>query len=180
LSPEGAIRVADPQRAAWTGLAAFLVTSLFWGANMPLTAVLLRTFDAFWLTPLRLVLATVALGVVIWVREGRAALATGLSWPRFLLLGLSIGLFFIDYVLALRYTNTITAAAVLAGAPIYAVVTLRLATGAPIERGFGPALVLTVTGSAITIYGQAGAAGGGFVLQGGEPLAVLSIVLWTI
>jgi drug/metabolite transporter (DMT)-like permease len=171
---------AEARRAAWAGLAAFLITSMFWGANLPLTAVLLRTFDPFWLTPLRLLLAAAALGAVVWATEGRAALRIEISLPRFLALGLSISLFFIDYVLALRYTNTITAAAVMAGAPIYAVVTLWLVTGTAIERGFGVALTLTVIGSAIAIYGQAGAAGGGLVLQGGEPLVVLSIVLWTI
>lgn len=171
---------AESRRAAWTGLAAFLVTSVFWGANLPLTAVLLRTFDPFWLTPWRLLLASMALGAVIWATEGRAALRLDISWSRFFLLGLSIGLFFIDYNVALRYTNTITAAAVMAGAPIYAVVTARLVAGTPIERGFGLALVFTILGSAITIYGQAGPSGSGLTLQGGEPLVVLSIVLWTI
>lgn len=170
---------ADSRRAAWTGLAAFLATSVFWGANLPLTAVLLRTFDPYWLTPWRLLLASMALGAVVCATEGWAALRFDVSWSRFFLLGLSISLFFIDYNVALRYTNTITAAAVMAGAPIYAVLTARLMAGTPIERGFGVALVLTVLGSAITIYGQAGATGG-LVLQGGEPLVVLSIVLWTI
>jgi drug/metabolite transporter (DMT)-like permease len=179
MSADVASRGTSARRAAWTGLAAFLVTSIFWGANLPLTAVLLRTFDPFWLTPLRLLLAAIALGVVVWATEGWAALRIEISFPRFAALGLSISLFFIDYVLALRYTNTITAAAVMAGAPIYAVVTLWLATGTAIQRGFGVSLALTVIGSAVAIRGQAGA-GGGLLLQGGEPLVVLSIVLWTI
>ena len=180
MSTDIATRAAEAQRAAWIGLAAFLVTSLFWGANLPITAVLLRSFDPYWLTAWRLVLATTALAVMIWLTEGRAALRIDISWPRFCLLGLSIGLFFIDYNVALRYTNTITAAAVMAGAPIYAVATLWLITSAPIERGFGVALVLTVIGSAIAIYGRAGESGGGLVLEGGEPLMMLSVVLWTI
>jgi drug/metabolite transporter (DMT)-like permease len=180
VTAEVSTAAEQARRAAWTGLAAFLVTSLFWGANLPLTAVLLRTFDPYWLTPWRLLLAAIVLGAVMWITEGRSALRIGLSWPRFWLLSLSISLFFTDYVLALRYTNTITAAAVMAGAPIYAVITLWLVTGTRPERGFGVALVLTLIGSAITIYGQAGATGGGLVLQGGEVLVVLSIVLWTV
>lgn len=168
------------RRAAWVGLGAFLVTSMFWGANLPLTAVLLRTFDPYWLTPWRLVLAAGALGAAVWVTEGRAALRIELTWIRFLLLGLSISLFFIDYVLALRYTNTITAAAVMAGSPVYAVVTLRLLTGAPIERGFGVALALTVMGGVVATQGHATDSSGGFSLEGGEPLVMLSVVLWTL
>ena len=126
---------AAQRRSLWTGLAAFLVTTMFWGANLPLTTILLRAFDPFWLTLWRLVLATTALAAVVWVSEGRAALRVGISWPRFVLLGLSLSAFFIDYNLALRFTNTITAAAVMAGAPIYAVITLWLVTRAPAERG---------------------------------------------
>lgn len=180
MSTDVAARAAEAQRAAWTGLAAFLVTSIFWGANLPITAVLLRTFDPFWLTAWRLVVATAALGVLVWATEGWRAWRTDLPWARFVLLGLSLSLFFIDYNLAIRYTNTITAAAVMAGAPIYAVLTLRLLTGARIEPGFGVALALTIVGSAVAIYGRSGGEGGGFVLEGGEPLVALSIVLWTV
>jgi drug/metabolite transporter (DMT)-like permease len=180
VSTDVATRAAEARRAAWAGLAAFLVTSLFWGANLPITAVLLRSFDPFWLTAWRLVMATAALGVMIWVTEGRAALRIDVSWRRFCLLGLSIGLFFIDYNVALQYTNTITAAAVMAGAPIYAVVTLWLLIRAAIERGFGVALVLTVIGSVIAIHGRAGESDDGLALGGGEPLVMLSVVLWTI
>jgi drug/metabolite transporter (DMT)-like permease len=60
------------------------------------------------------------------------------------------------------------------------VVTLWLITRTAVERGFAVGLALTVAGSGIAIYGQAGATGGGLVLQGGEPLVILSIVLWTI
>ncbi|TXL73189.1 DMT family transporter [Vineibacter terrae] len=169
---------AAQRRNLWTGLAAFLVTTMFWGANLPLTAILLRAFDPFWLTLWRLVLATTALAAVVWATEGRAALRVGISRLRFVLLGLSLSAFFIDYNLALRFTNTITAAAVMAGAPIYAVITLWLVTRAPPERGLGVALALTVAGSAIAIYGRAGA--GGLHLEGGEPLVMLSIVLWTL
>ncbi|MCW5746566.1 MAG: DMT family transporter [Alphaproteobacteria bacterium] len=180
MSVDAAGGVRQARRAAWVGMGAFLVTSMFWGANLPLTTVLLRSFDPFWLTPWRLVLAAAALGAVVCVTEGYRALRVEISWARFLLLGLSISLFFIDYVVALRHTNTVTAAAVMAGGPIYAVVTLRLITGTPVERGFGVALLLTLIGSAVTIYGQASALGRGFVLMGGEPLVALSIVLWTI
>lgn len=172
-----ATQTADPRRSMWIGLAAFVVTAVFWGANMPLTAVLLRSFDPFWLTFWRLVLASIALGAMVWATEGRAALRVDISWPRFLLLSLAVSIFYVDYNLALRYTNTITAAAVLAGAPIYAVTTLWVITRTPVERGFGVAALLTVAGGAIAIYGRAG---GSLQLDGGEPLVVLSIVLWTL
>lgn len=172
---EGGVRPAH--REAWVGLGAFLVTALFWGANLPLTAVLLRSFDPYWLTPWRLVLAAAALAALVWVTEGRRALRIELSWLRFAALGLSISLFFIDYMVALRYTNTITAAAVMAGAPVYAVITLRLLTATPIERGFNVALALTVIGG---IVATTGLAGGVVSFQGGEPLVMLSVVLWTV
>lgn len=173
-------QAADSRRAVWTGLAAFVITAMLWGANMPLTAVLLRSFDPFWLTLWRLVLASIALAAMVWATEGRAALRIDISWPRFLLLSLAVSIFYIDYNLTLRYTNTITAAAVFAGAPIYAVITLWVVARMPIERGFGVAALLTIIGGAIAIYGRAGSTGGGLRLEGGEPLAVLSIVLWTL
>jgi drug/metabolite transporter (DMT)-like permease len=178
VSADALAAASQARRAAWLGLGAFLATTMFWGANLPLTTVLLRSFDPFWLTPWRLLLATLALGAVVWATEGRAALGIELPWSRFALLGLSISLFFVDYNVALQYTNTITAAAVMAGGPIYAVVTSWVIARTPVERGFGVALLLTVLGSGIAIYGQTG--GAGLTLQGGEPLVILSIVLWTI
>ncbi|HKU95050.1 MAG TPA: DMT family transporter [Vineibacter sp.] len=180
MTPGAAPQAADPRRAVWMGLAAFVITAVFWGANMPLTAVLLRTFDPFWLTLWRVVLASIALGAMVWTTEGRAALRVDISWSRFLLLSLAVSIFYVDYNLALRYTNTITAAAVLAGAPIYAVTTLWLITRTPFERGFGAAALLTIVGGAIAIYGRAASSGGSLRLDGGEPLVVLSIVLWTL
>jgi len=180
MTTGSATRATDPRRDVWIGLAAFVITSVFWGANMPLTAVLLRSFDPFWLTLWRLVLASIALGAMVWATEGRAALRLDISWPRFLLLSLAVSIFYVDYNLALRYTNTITAAAVLAGAPIVAVTTLWVITRTPVERGFGVAALLTIIGGAIAIYGRAGSTGGSLRLEGGEPLVVLSIVLWTL
>jgi drug/metabolite transporter (DMT)-like permease len=73
-------------------------------------------------------------------------------------------------------------AAISAGSPVYVAVVSRLMTGAPLERGFWGATVLTLLGAGIAIWGQARAGIGGdraFGLGGGELLVVLGICSWT-
>jgi len=167
-------------RAAWIGLSAFFVTSVFWGANVPVTAVLFRTFDPYYMSVWRVAVATVALAVMLVATQGWSALAIPIGWVRFALLGLSMSAFFVIYNVGLLYTNAITAAAVMVGAPIYAALFLKLTIGAPFDRGFWVAAPLTLIGGAIAVLGRAEAGGDTLSLQGGEPLIALCIVAWTL
>lgn len=169
-----------PARALAVGTAAYLFTSVVWGMNIPFTAVLFQTFDPFLLAAVRVALATVILGGLAAATLGWRAFGVPMPAGRFTVMTLTMAAFFVLYNLGLRYTNPITAAAIMAGSPVYAAITVRALTGAALERGFGGAAMLTVAGAAIAIHGRADADAGALRLQGGEPLIVLSLVAWTL
>ena len=171
---------ATNSRAALAGLAAFFVTSVFWGANIPVTAVLFRTFDPYFMSIWRVAVGTLALAAIVVATQGVSALAIPISWGRFLLLGLSMSSFFLIYNVGLLYTNAITAAAVMVGSPIYAALFLRVASGTPFDKGFWIAAPLTLIGGAIAVLGRADSGGQGLGLQGGEPLIAICVVAWTL
>lgn len=160
-----------------SGTLAYFATSVFWGANIPLTAILFRSFDPFFLGLLRAGLAAAVLAIAVTLLLGWRRLALPIGLGRLAAMSAAMAGFFILYNLGLRYTNTITAAAIMAGAPVYGAVTMRLLTGSPLERGFLPAVVLTLVGGAIAVWSRAD--GGGLRLQGGELLIVLAFACWT-
>jgi len=169
---------APTPRATLVGLAAFLVTSVFWGANVPVTAVLFGTFDPYWMQIWRVSIGTVALAAIVVATQGVKALAIPISAGRFVMLGLGISLFLLVYNVGLRYTNAITAAAVMVGSPVYTALFLRVFNGTPFDKGFWVAALLTAIGGTIAVLGRADAAG--LSLQGGEPLIALSIIFWAL
>ncbi len=166
--------------ALMVGTACYLFSSVFWGMNIPFTAVLFKTFDPFFLSAVRVVIAMILLGAIAWASHGAGALRIPLRASRFALLTLTMAAFFTFYNLGLRYTNPITAAALMAGTPVYAAITMRLVTGTPLERGFHGAALLTIIGAGIAIYGRGSASGQGLSLQGGEIFVVASLVSWTL
>lgn len=161
-----------------SGTLAYFATSVVWGANIPLTAILFRTWDPFFLALLRVAIASTVLAAAVGFALGWRRLAIPIGIGRFAAMSAAMAGFFILFNLGLRYTNTITAAAIMAGAPVYAAVTMRLVAGAPLERGFVPAALMTVIGAGIAVWSRAD--GGGLRLQGGEPLMVLAFVCWTL
>lgn len=165
-------------RGALIGLAAFFVTSIFWGANVPVTAVLFGTFDPYWMQIWRVSIGTVALAAIVVATQGGRALAIPIPLGRFVLLGLGISLFLLVYNVGLRYTNAITAAAVMVGSPVYTALFLRAFNGTPFDKGFWVAALLTAIGGTIAVLGRADAAG--LTLQGGEPLIALSVIFWAL
>ena len=167
-------------RTALVGLVAFFFTSMFWGANVPVTAVLFRTFDPYWMQIWRVSIGALALAVIVVMTQGSRALAIPISFARFVLLGLGISLFLLVYNVGLRYTNAITAAAVMVGSPVYTALFLRVFSGTPFDKGFWVAALMTAAGGTIAVLGRADAGGQGLSLQGGEPFIVLSIIFWTL
>ena len=150
-----------------------------WGANLPVTKVMLRYFDLMPMAALRTAAATASLALLLWLIEGRRALRIDLDLGRFLLLGLMMASFFAFYALGLQFSNPITAAAVQVAGPLVASVTVRLVTGLRFDPGFGVALALTVLGglssSAGSLFGT-----GSVTFGGGEIVVLLSNVLWTL
>jgi drug/metabolite transporter (DMT)-like permease len=171
---------SSAKNALAVGTACYLFSSVFWGMNIPFTAVLFKTFDPFFLSWVRVVIAMVLLGTIAWASHGSRALHIPLAAPRFAMLTLTMAAFFTFYNLGLRYTNPITAAALMAGTPVYAAITMRLVTGTPLERGFHGAALLTIIGASIAIYGRGSASGQGLSLQGGEIFVIASLVSWTL
>jgi drug/metabolite transporter (DMT)-like permease len=166
--------------AVLLGTACLLFAAVSWGMNVPLTAVLFRTFDPFFLSPLRVAIASLALGAMMLATLGARSFGLPTSAGKLATTSLAMAAFFVLYNVGLRYTDTITAAAITAGNPVYAAITLRLLTRAPLERGFWGAAAMTLVGAGIAIWGRAGDSATGLTLQGGEPLLVLSLVSWTL
>jgi drug/metabolite transporter (DMT)-like permease len=163
-----------------SGTLSYLVASVLWGLNIPLTASLLKSFDPFWISPSRYVIASLVLGALVWASLGVRQLRSPISAVRLAIMSLSVAAFLLFFNLGLSYTQPITAAAITAGSPVYVAVVSRMMTGARLERGFWGATLLTVVGAAIAIYGKADATGQGIKLQGGEFLLVLALASWTV
>jgi drug/metabolite transporter (DMT)-like permease len=172
---------AGDSRQAWIlGTAFFAFSAVFWGMNVPMTTRMFATWDAYFLAPARLVIASAVLALLVLLTRGARELAWPVGPGRALLIALPMAAFFVSYNLGLQYSNPITAAAVMAGAPVYAAITLRVLTGARLERGFAPAAVLTGIGAWIAIQGRPGMAGAGFGFGGGELLIVLAFTCWNV
>ena len=184
-SPSGGL-AASARRAALVGSAAYLVASVLWGLNLPLSAALLKHFDPFWISPLRYAVATVLLGGLLALSLGPRQLRSPIPLWRVAVLSLCVAAFLLLYNLGLSLTHPMTVAALSAGSPVYVAVVSRLMTGARLERGFWGATALTLIGAGIAISGRSRAAVadgaapvGTFGLQGGELLVVLAICSWT-
>ncbi|MCA0246811.1 MAG: DMT family transporter [Proteobacteria bacterium] len=158
--------------------AAMVFVGASWGANVPISKVMLAHFDLIPLSALRAALATVVLILMVAAVEGIRSLRIDVGLRRFLLLGLIMAGFFAMYTLGIQFSNPISAAAVQVAGPLVAAVTVRLATGMRFDPGFGVALVLTVLGGAIlaagSLFGR-----GQVTLGGGEFIVLASNALWT-
>lgn len=159
--------------------AAMIFVGASWGANVPVSKVMLEHFDLIPMSALRTFLATVALALILMLVEGTRALRIGLPAGRFALLGLMMGSFFAIYVLGIQFSNPISAAAVQVAGPLVSSVVVRLVTGARFDPGFGTALALTLLGGAIlaagSLFGK-----GDVTLGGGEIIVLLSNAMWTL
>jgi drug/metabolite transporter (DMT)-like permease len=159
--------------------AAMVFVGASWGANLPVTKVILVHLDLLPMAAVRIAIGTVTVGVLLWLVEGRAALRIAVGVGRFLALGLMMSSFFVMYALGIHYSNPITASAVQVVGPLVAAATVWAATGQRFDPGFGTALALTVLGGAILAAGslldKAQATFGG-----GEIVVLASNVLWTL
>ena len=176
------------RRAALVGTLGYLIASVLWGLNLPLSAALLQHFDPFWISPLRYAVAAVLLGGLLAASRGVRQLRSPIPLWRIAVLSLCVASFLVLYNLGLYRTHPMTVAALSAGSPVYVAVVSRLMTGARLERGFWGATALTLVGAGIAVQGRAqagagagagAAAGAAQALQGGELLVVLAICSWT-
>ncbi|MEZ5651961.1 MAG: DMT family transporter [Burkholderiaceae bacterium] len=169
-----------PSRRAWlVGTLCYVSAAFFWGMNIPMTKVLLDTYDPMLLAAVRTLIAALVLLVVILSSEGSRALRPGISLHHWLACSVAFAAFLVLYNLGLRYTEPVTAAAIMAGTPVYAAVCLRLFTGARLVPGFALAATLTVVGALVAVFGR-GIEGVASGRHGGEILIVLSFVCWNL
>ena len=169
----------QPATTALVGTAGYLLASVAWGLNIPLTGALLKSFDPFWLSPWRQLLSAVFLGACVLVALGRAQLRVPITLARMAGLGAAVAGFLVLFNLGLALGDPLTAAAVIAGSPVYVAVVNRVMTGAGLERGFWGATTLTLLGTGIALSGRA-AGGAGLDWRGGELLIVGAIGCWTV
>ena len=109
--------------------AAMLFVGASWGANLPVTKVMLGHFDLMPMAAMRTAAATAALAVLLWLVEGRRALRIDLPFGRFAALGFMMGGFFAVYAFGLWLSNPITAALVGVAGPLVSAATVWLVTG---------------------------------------------------
>jgi drug/metabolite transporter (DMT)-like permease len=159
--------------------AAMLFVGASWGANLPVSKVMLAYFDLFPMAALRIVAATAALAALLWLVEGRRALTIDIAASRFLMLGLMLSGFFALYIVGLQYSNPITVAAVQVAGPLVSAATIRATTGLRFDPGFGVALALTLAGGAILAASNLFGAGH-VTFGGGEFVVLFSNTLWTL
>jgi drug/metabolite transporter (DMT)-like permease len=159
--------------------AAMVFVGVSWGANVPVSKVMLEHFDVVPMLTIRTLAAVATLGVLLVLAEGVRNLRIEIGLRRFLLIGLMMSGFFIVFTLGIRFSNPISAAAVQVAGPLVSAATVRLVTGARFDPGFGIALALTVTGGTIlaagSLFGR-----GALTLGGGEIIVLLSNAIWTL
>jgi len=158
--------------------AAMLFVGASWGANLPVTKVMLGHFDLLPMAAVRTAAATAALAVMLALVEGRRALRIDLPLGRFLALGLLMGGFFAVYAFGIFLSNPITAAAVSIAGPLVSAATVWLVTRQAFDPGFGVALSLTLTGGLILASGSL--LGHALTFRGGEVIVLLSSSIWTV
>ena len=159
--------------------AAMIFVGIAWGANLPVTKVMLRHFDLVPMVALRTGMAAFSLALLLSLLEGWRSLRIDVGWQRFLMLGLMAAGFFAMYAVGIYFSNPISAAAAQAAGPLVAAITVRLATGQPFDPGFGTALGLTILGGLILVAGGLSDESR-ITLGGGEIIVLLSNVVWTI
>lgn len=157
-----------------------LATALFWGSAVPFNVVLLRHFDPFVLTAFRMALSVLILaGFVAW-REAGPVFRIPLTLRQFLTLGFFMGGFNVLYTFAVLWSNPITISAISVAMPLTGAIVARAMLGARLEPGFGLALLLTIGGGALVVYGQPGFDASALGLRGGEVLMLVAMFSWNI
>jgi drug/metabolite transporter (DMT)-like permease len=159
--------------------AAMIFVGASWGANVPISKVLLQHFDLIPMSALRTSVAGLVVALLLLLVEGARSLRIRLAPGRFLSLGLMMASFFTMYTVGILYSNPISAAAVQVAGPLVSAATVRLVTGQRFDPGFGTALLLTLLGGAILASGSF-LGKGQVTLGGGEIIVLASNALWTL
>ncbi|MGE0152185.1 MAG: DMT family transporter [Reyranellaceae bacterium] len=167
----------DRRRATLAG-GALLLTTVFWGAMVPLTALLLQYFDPWFLAGARYIVALPFLWLFVALSREQVSWR-GLSLPRVAALGAAMTMFSVLYTLGIASSHPVTASVILMCGPIVASIMARFLFGAPLDRTLLLALPVTIAGGVIVALGAPGRMQVGFGFGGGEFLLVFAQVCWT-
>lgn len=154
-----------------------VVTMFAWGTLVPAAKIVLREFDAWSLSTLRVVVAAGVLLVISVGIDGLSWLRT-IPWPRALGLGAAIAAFSLLYTVGIALSNPIPAIIVSGASPAVAAIYASLAFRLPLPRGAFAAFGLSTSGAIIAALGNVdGGAQAG--VRGGEWLLVVAALSWT-
>ena len=124
--------------------AAMMFVGASWGANLPVTKVMLSHFDLMPMAALRTVAATAALALLLGLVEGRAALRIDLGLVPLPLVRPDDGELLCLLCAGHLLQQSDHGGAVQVAGPLVSAATVWLVTGQRFDRGFGVALALTV------------------------------------
>lgn len=159
--------------------AAMIFVGASWGANVPVSKVMLEHFDLIPMSAIRTASGAIILALLVAMVEGVRGLRIDVGLRRFVLLGLMMGGFFVVYTLGIQFSNPISAAAAGVAGPLVSAVTVRLVTGLRFDPGFPVALALNLLGGGILVWGSL-TGSGSVTLGGGEIVVLLSNSIWTL
>jgi drug/metabolite transporter (DMT)-like permease len=154
-----------------------VVTMFAWGTLIPAAKIVLREFDAWTLSALRVAVAACLLLMISVGIDGLSWLRT-IPWPRALGLGVGIAAFMLLYTVGIALSNPVSAIVVSGTSPVAAAIYAALAFRQPLPRGAFGAFGLSTAGAIIAALGNIDA-GEQATVRGGEWLLVLAALSWT-
>jgi drug/metabolite transporter (DMT)-like permease len=168
---------SDTRPTNFAAHAGTVVTMFAWGTLIPAAKIVLREFDAWTLSTLRVVVAAGVLLVISIGIDGFSWLRT-IPWPRVLGLGAGIAAFSLLYTVGVALSNPVSAIVVSGSSPAAAAIYAAVAFRQPLPRGAIGAFGLSTAGAIIAALGDV-AAGAPAGVRGGEWLLVLAALSWT-
>jgi drug/metabolite transporter (DMT)-like permease len=152
-----------------------------WGSLVPITAILAKQYDPYFISLARYALAVPLLFFLFYVMEVRdnRGGSQSASFARLMVIGLPMAGFTMFYTLGIVYSNPISAAVILTTGPILAAILGKILSNIPLVKGFFVAITLSVIGASLVVTFRPGSELGTFSFQGGEPLLILALSCWS-
>ncbi|MGE0093933.1 MAG: DMT family transporter [Alphaproteobacteria bacterium] len=148
---------------------------LLWSSFYGIMEELLRGWDVFSLTAVRLTLGSVILCLMLLLREGKGAFLRPLPWGRIAILGgVGFGLFCIFITMGILYAGAIASAFVFTTSPIVTAFVARIAVGQRLGPGTLMGAVLALAGGTLMVLKD-----GAVEIRGGEILVLGCVICFS-
>lgn len=153
------------------------LTVLFWGSMVPFTAVLLETFDPFFMAVARYVIGLPLLWLLVlfWREPGDWRVARP---GKVMALGAAMAAFSVLYTVGIQFSHPVTASVILTCGPIVAAIMAKVLYRTPLDRTLLLALPVTIGGAIMVAVGAPGRGLDQAGFGGGELLLVVAQVCW--